>query len=83
VISCSEIQKFVGALQGKRVKKGIFLTTSHFSKEAIDYMRMIDNKVILIDGNELSNLMIENEIGVTTINTYFVRRIDTDYFLEE
>jgi restriction system protein len=83
VISRPEIQKFVGALQGKRAKKGIFLTTSHFSKEAIDYTRMIDNKVILIDGNELANLMIENEIGVTTINTYFVRRIDTDYFLEE
>lgn len=83
VISRPEIQKFVGALQGKRAKKGIFLTTSHFSKEAIDYTRMIDNKVILIDGSELANLMIENEIGVTTINTYFVRRIDTDYFLEE
>jgi restriction system protein len=83
VISRPEIQKFVGALQGKRAKKGIFLTTSHFSKEAIDYTRMIDNKVILIDGSELASLMIENEIGVTTINTYFIRRIDTDYFLEE
>ena len=83
VVSRPEIQKFVGALQGKRAKKGIFITTSYFSKDASEYTKMIDNKVILIDGNRLAQLMIENEIGVTNINTYHIRRLDSDYFLEE
>ena len=83
VVSRPEIQKFVGALQGKKAKKGIFITTSYFSKDASEYTKMIDNKVILIDGNRLAQLMIENEIGVTNINTYHIRRLDSDYFLEE
>lgn len=83
VISRPEIQKFAGALQGKRAKKGIFITTSSFSKQALEYISKIDNKIILIDGKRLANLMIENGIGVSKINTYQVNRIDTDYFLEE
>jgi len=83
VVSRPEIQKFVGALQGRRAKKGIFITTSRFSKEATEYVEMIDNKVILIDGAELTKLMIENEVGVTRISTHYVRRLDSDYFLEE
>jgi restriction system protein len=82
-VSRPEIQKFVGALQGKRAKKGIFITTSTFSKQAEEYTDFIDNKVILIDGKQLANLMIENEIGVTRVKSYQVNRIDTDYFLEE
>ena len=83
VVSRPEIQKFVGALQGRRAKKGIFITTSRFSKEATEYVEMIDNKIILIDGAELTKLMIENEVAVTRISTHYVRRLDSDYFLEE
>jgi restriction system protein len=83
VVSRPEIQKFVGALQGKRAKKGIFITTSSFSKHAEEYSQNIDNKVILIDGEYLANLMIEHEIGVSKVKTYHVSRFDSDYFLEE
>jgi restriction system protein len=82
-VSRPEIQKFVGALQGRRARKGIFITTSYFTKESIQYVETIESNVILIDGERFANLMIENEVGVSTINTYNVRRIDSDYFLEE
>jgi restriction system protein len=83
VVSRPEIQKFVGALQGRRAKKGIFITTSRFSREASEYVEMIDNKVILIDGPELAQLMIQNNVGVTTIRTYHVKKLDSDFFIEE
>ena len=78
-----EIQKFAGALQGFRAKKGIFITTSDFSKEAIDYAARIDSKIVLIDGEQLWNLMIDFGIGVTTVATYEIKKVDTDYFDEE
>lgn len=78
-----EIQKFVGALHGKRAKKGIFITTSNFTKEAIEYAVNLDVVVVLIDGNKLTSLMIENDLGVTVKNVYKIRKIDTDYFLDE
>ena len=78
-----DIQKFVGALQGKRAKKGIFITTSNFSKEAVDYTNNLDIVVVLIDGDKLTNLMIENEIGVSVNNIYKIKKIDTDYFIED
>ena len=76
-----EIQKFAGALQGQRARKGIFITTSNFSKDAIDYTKNIDSKIILIDGNQLSELMIENNVGVSPISAYEVKKIDSDYFI--
>ncbi len=78
-----EIQKFAGALQGVRAKKGIFITTSDFSKEAVDYAARIDSKIVLIDGEQLWNLMIDFGIGVSTFATYELKRIDGDYFGEE
>lgn len=75
-----EIQKFVGALHGQRAKKGVFITTSSFAKTAIDYVKSIDPKVILIDGETLTNLMIEYNVGVTSIETYQIKKIDLDYF---
>jgi len=78
-----EVQKFAGALQGRRARKGVFITTSKFSKEAIDYSSMIENKIILIDGDTLSSLMIDNDIGVSMINSYLIKRIDSDYFVDE
>ena len=79
-VSRPEIQKFVGALQGKRAKKGIFLTTSRFSKEARDYAQNIDTKVVLIDGKRLADLMIDHGVGVTTRTNYELKELDSDYF---
>ena len=75
-----EIQKFVGALAGKRAKKGIFITTSFFSSDAIRYASDIDTKVILIDGKRLAELMIDYNIGVNEVTTYRLKRLDSDYF---
>lgn len=75
-----EIQKFVGALAGKRAKKGIFITTSFFSSDAIRYASDIDTKVILIDGKRLAELMIDYNIGVNEVTTYKLKRLDSDYF---
>jgi len=61
-----EIQKFVGALMGKRSKKGIFITTLSFSKEALDYVSKIDAKIVLIDGERLAELMISNDVLTQT-----------------
>lgn len=81
-VSRPEIQKFAGALQGHRAKKGIFITTSSFSKEALDFVLKIDNKIVLIDGDHLTQLMIDHDIGVSKIASYDIKKIDTDYFLD-
>jgi len=78
-----EIQKFVGALHGQRAKKGIFVTTSSFSQSAIDYVSKIDSKIILIDGEKLADLMIDYNVGISTISSYKIKRIDLDYFMED
>jgi len=75
-----EIQKFVGALQGNRAKKGVFITTSSFSKEALDYANRIDMRIVLVDGRQLAELMIDHDVGVTTVASYETKRIDADYF---
>ena len=83
VVGRPEIQKFAGALQGQRSKKGIFITTSDFTKDAIEYVSKIDTKIILLNGNRLTELMIEHNVGVTSIAKYEVKRIDSDYFVED
>lgn len=82
-VSRPEIQKFAGALQGQQAKKGIFITTSSFSKGAREYANIIDSKVVLIDGEILAQLMIDYDIGVSKIKSYDLKKIDTDYFTEE
>jgi len=77
-----EIQKFAGALQGQRARKGIFITTSTFTKAAQEYAARIDSKIILIDGNRLAQLMIDYNIGVAPIASYELKRMDSDYFTE-
>jgi restriction system protein len=77
-----EIQKFVGALQGQRAKKGVFITTSSYTAEASDYASRIDTKVVLIDGQLLANLMMDFDVGVSVSASYIVKRIDSDYFEE-
>jgi restriction system protein len=75
-----EIQKFAGALQGKRARKGVFITTSDFSEEARQYVQYIDSKIILINGHELAELMIDHNVGVSVAETYVIKKLDTDYF---
>lgn len=82
-VSRPEIQKFAGALQGLRARKGVFITTSQFSKGASEYVGLIDSKIVLIDGELLAQFMIDFGIGVSTIATYELKRIDSDYFIEE
>ena len=77
-----EIQKFVGALHGQRAKKGVFITTSYFAKTAYEYVKSIDPKVILIDGETLANLMIEYGLGTSTVESYHIKKLDLDYFEE-
>lgn len=77
-----EIQKFAGALQGQRAKKGIFITTSDFTKEAEDYAARIDNRIVLMNGARLVHLMMDHGVGVTKVASYEVKRIDSDYFEE-
>ena len=79
-IGRKEIQSFVGALAGKQASKGVFITTSGFKKTAIEYAKSVPQKVILIDGARLSELMIECNIGVSTVRTVELKRIDSDYF---
>ena len=78
-----EIQKFVGALHGKRARRGIFITTSIFTKDAKDYADGLETKVVLIDGVQVAELMFEYGVGVSTESTYIVKRIDNDFFEDE
>jgi restriction system protein len=78
-----EIQKFAGALQGFRAKKGIFITTAEFTSEARHYAERIDSKIVLLDGSEVAELMIDFGLGVSSVASYEVKRVDSDYFSEE
>jgi len=78
-----ELQKFVGALHGKRAKKGVFITTSSFSQLAIEYVNQVDPNIVLIDGERLVDLMIDYNLGVSVANTIEIKKIDSDYFVEE
>jgi restriction system protein len=79
-----EIQKFVGALAGQGAKKGVFITTSNFSREAHEYAKnMRDTKVVLLDGEQLTQFMIDYNLGVSVISQYEVKKIDSDFFADE
>ena len=77
-----EIQKFAGALQGHRANKGIFITTSSFTRDAEDYVEKINSKIVLIGGEQLSQLMIDHNVGVTPVTSYETKKVDSDYFIE-
>lgn len=81
-VSRPEIQKFAGALQGKRARKGVFITTSDFSPGAETFAASIDTKIVLIGGKLLAQLMIDFDVGVATEATYELKRLDMDYFTE-
>lgn len=74
--------QFAGAQQAQRATKGIFITTSRFTEEARSYVSQIGSKIVLIDGEQLTSLMIENDIGVSTVSLYPVKKIDSHYFAE-
>lgn len=82
-ISRPEVQKFAGALMGRKAKKGIFITTSVFTREAQEFVASIDSRVVLVDGERLARLMIEHNVGVLVGQTYEIKRMDSDYFIEE
>ncbi len=75
-----EVQKFAGALQGQRANKGVFITTSSYTKDAVEYANVIATKIILIDGETLVRLMVDHNVAVARIGVYELKRIDTDYF---
>lgn len=79
-IGRKEIQSFVGALAGKQANKGVFITTSDFKNTAVEYASNVSQKVILINGGRLANLMIEHDIGVSKVRTIDIKRLDSDYF---
>lgn len=83
VVGRPEIQKFAGALQGKRARKGVFITTSTFSREATEYADNLETRIILIDGTRLAEFMIDYGVGVTTHAAYELKRINSDYFSDE
>ena len=78
-----EIQKFVGALAGQGAKKGIFITTSSFTREATEYQPRNETKIVLINGDQLSQMMIDYDLGVSSTNKYEIKKIDHDYFGDE
>lgn len=82
-VSRPRIQEFAGALAGRRASKGVYITTSRFTKDAKEYADAIGMKIVLIDGAQLAEYMIEHNIGVSAEATYIVKRIDSDYFIEE
>lgn len=75
-----DIQQFVGALNGQRASKGVFITTSAFSREAREYAESVNPRIILVDGRQLAELMLDHDVGVTVETTYPIRKIDLDYF---
>tara|TARA_R100000030_G_scaffold10241_1_gene6978 strand:- start:3751 stop:4659 length:909 start_codon:yes stop_codon:yes gene_type:complete len=81
-VSRPELQKFIGALAGKQARKGVFITTSAFTHGAVEFVEKVDPRVILIDGKRLAKLMVDHNVGVTTINSFEVKRVDSDYFDE-
>jgi restriction system protein len=78
-----EIHKFFGALHGKRATKGVFITTSAFSSGARDYADSVTPRIILVDGQQLAQLMIDHDVGVTVTRAYALKRVDLDYFQGE
>ena len=78
-----EIHKFVGALHGKRARKGVFITTGSFSADAREYVASIESKIVLIDGQQLADFMIDFNVGVDSVISYEIKKIVSDYFDEE
>jgi restriction system protein len=81
-VSRPEIQSFAGSMEGYGANKGVFITTSTFSKPAREYVDQIQRKIVLVDGVELAGLMIDHGVGVSTVRTFDLKRLDMDLFQE-
>ncbi len=77
------MQSFVGSLEGIRANKGVLITTSQFAKSAEEYVKGVSKKIVLIDGEQLAQLMIDYDVGVAPVAEYRIKRVDLDYFGEE
>ncbi len=77
------VQAFAGSLEGQRARKGVLITTSSFTQDAIDYVTRIEKRIVLIDGGRLASLMIDHGIGITEVARYQINRVDLDYFEED
>jgi restriction system protein len=77
------VQAFAGSLEGHRARKGVLITTSDFSSDAREYVTRIEKRIVLINGTELADLLIEHGVGVTEVTSYTLKRIDSDYFDED
>lgn len=77
------VQAFAGSMEGFRARKGVLITTSIFSKEAEDYITRIERKIVLVDGQRMAELMIAHNVGVTVSRAYEIKRIDSDFFMED
>jgi restriction system protein len=82
VVGRPSVQQFAGALAGQGAQKGIFITTSNFTEDARNFVAKVNSKIVLIDGEQLANLMIDHGVGVNTTVTYEIKRVDSDYFAE-
>jgi len=78
-----EIQKFAGALQGQRARKGVFITTSTFTTEAVEFVGKVDSKIVLIDGVQLARFLFDYNVGVSRSSIYEVKKVDVDFFEED
>ena len=78
----SDVQKFALAMREHQTRKGIFITPSDFSEEAREYVIAIDSKIVLIDGHQLAQFMIDYNVGASTVKTYEIKHLDSDYFIE-
>ncbi len=76
------VQAFAGSLEGHRARKGVLITTSEFSQDALDYVQRIEKKIVLIDGSRLAEYMMDHDVGVAEGRTYTVKKLDLDYFEE-
>ncbi len=82
VVGRPVVQAFAGSLEGHRARKGVMITTSTFSQDARDYVQRIEKKIVLVDGKQLADLMIEHDVGVNITKTYRIKRLDQDFFEE-
>ncbi len=82
-VSRPTVQAFAGSLEGQRARKGVLITTSRFTNDAEEYVKRIEKRIVLIDGEQLAQLMLDYGVGVTEVASYRVQRVDLDYFGEE
>lgn len=83
VVGARELRDFAGSLEEKKAVKGVFITTSDFTREAQEYVSRIGKRIVLINGNELAQFMIDFGVGALVRETYVIKKIDEDYFTEE